>query len=124
MNLDDGFTFGINLALLMRLGLIGFAGGLGGGSDLFLIHSDLRMFTMASSFSMGGGKCKGCSGGGGDNEANVDCFFCFFCFFFSFSFSFFGLGGVTAFLLRMHVGVDGSVFFGMGDRKCCVIFVF
>ena len=50
----------------MRLALVGFAGGLGGGNDLFLMRSDLRMFTMASSFSMGGGKCKGCSDGRGD----------------------------------------------------------
>ena len=96
-----------------------FVGGLGGGNDLFLIRSDLRIFTMASSFSMGGGKCRGCSGGGGDGVAIVDCTFCFF-----FSFFFFGLGDVSAFRFCVRVGSDGSDFFGVGGRKCCVIFVF
>ena len=59
---------------------------------------------------------KGCSGGGGENETNVDWIFLLFLFFV--------LGGVATFLLRVHVGVDGSVFFGVGGRKCCVIFVF
>ena len=111
----------MNFGLLMRLVSIGFAGALGGGSDLFLIRSDLHMFTMTSSFSMGGGKCKGCSGGGGADAAKVDCTFCFVFFF---SFFFFGLGEVAAFRFCVRVGVDGSGFFGVGGRKCCVIFVF
>ena len=53
LSLGDGFIFGMNLGFPMRLALVGFAGGLGGGNDLFLMRSDLRMFTMASSFSMG-----------------------------------------------------------------------
>ena len=119
LSLGDGFIFGVKLGFSMRLALAGFAGGLGGGNDLFLIRSDLRIFTMANSFSMGGGKCRGWSGGGGDGVDKVDCTFCFF-----FCFFFFGLGDVSAFLFCVRVGADGSEFFGVGGRKCCVIFVF
>ena len=88
MNLDDGFVLGVNLGLLVRLDLFGLGGGLGGGSDLFLMRSDLRIIGMVSLYSMGGVMCRGGSGGGGKNDASVDCTFCFCLFFFVFSFSF------------------------------------
>ena len=109
MNLDDGFVFGVNLGVLVRLDLF----SLVGGSDLFLMHSDLRILTMVSSYSMGGVMYRGGSGGGGENDTSVDCTFCFFLLFL-----FFALDDMLVFLLRVHFGVDG------GGRKCCVIFVF